>query len=64
MLGRANAAFLICTAGLLPISALVAGVLAELTDIRTAVWGGVLIGLAAPLFLLPLRRLREIPQGA
>jgi MFS family permease len=63
-LGRANAAFLICTAGLMPIAAVVAGVLAELTTIRTAVWVGVLIGLAAPLLLLPLRKLREMPPAS
>ncbi|HEY1554393.1 MAG TPA: MFS transporter [Kofleriaceae bacterium] len=63
VLGRANAAFLICTAGLLPITALVAGLIGELTTIRTAVWIGVVVGLAAPLFLLPLRRVREMPQG-
>jgi len=64
VLGRANAAFLICTVGALLVATLVAGVLCELTTIRTAVWIGVSIGLATPLFLLPLRRLREIPQGS
>jgi MFS family permease len=61
VLGRANAAFMVCTAGLLPITALVAGGLAQLTSIRDAVLVGVLIGLAAPVFLWPLRRLREMP---
>ncbi|HUJ58910.1 MAG TPA: MFS transporter [Kofleriaceae bacterium] len=61
VLGRANAAVLICTAGLVPVTALVAGALAQATSIRTAVWIGVSIGLAAPLCLLPLRRLREMP---
>jgi MFS family permease len=63
-LGRANAAFLICTAGLMPIAALLAGALAELTTIRTAVWVGVLIGLAAPLLLLPLRSLHDMPGAS
>ncbi len=49
ILGRANAAVHVCTAGLVPIVAILAGVLAETTTIRTAVWIGVVIGLAAPL---------------
>ena len=63
LLGRANAAVHVCTAGLVPIVALLAGVLAELTTIRTAVWVGVAIGLVAPLFLLPLRNLRFMPES-
>ncbi len=64
LLGRANAAVHVCTAGLVPITALLAGVLAELTTIRTAVWVGVTIGLIAPVFLLPLRRVRLMPEPA
>ena len=64
LLGRANAAVHVCTAGLVPIAALLAGMLAELTTIRTAVWVGVLIGLAAPLFLIPLRRVRAMPEAS
>jgi Na+/melibiose symporter-like transporter len=64
VLGRANAAFLICTAGILPLAALAAGALAELTSIRTAVWIGVLTGMLAPIFLLPLLRLRELPPAS
>jgi MFS family permease len=64
MLGRANAAVHVCTAGLLPITALVAGAIAELTTIRFAVWVGVIVGMIAPVFLLPLRRLREMPPAA
>jgi MFS family permease len=63
LLGRANAAVHVCTAGLVPVTALLAGLLAELTSIRTAVWVGVSIGLIAPLFLLPLRRLRFMPES-
>jgi len=63
LLGRANAAVHVCTAGLVPIVALLAGFLAELTTIRTAVWVGVAIGLVAPLFLLPLRHLRVMPES-
>lgn len=63
-LGRANAAIHICTSGLLPIGALIAGVLAEIVGTRNAVWIGVIIGLVAPLFLLPLRHLKEMPLSA
>lgn len=64
VLGRANAAIHLCTSGLLPLAALAAGVLAELAGTRAAVWVGVLIGLAAPVFLWPLRRLRDMPPSA
>jgi hypothetical protein len=63
LLGRANAAVHVCTAGLVPVTAVLAGLLAELTTIRTAVWVGVSIGLLAPLFLLPLRRLVRMPEA-
>lgn len=63
LLGRANAAVHVCTAGLVPITALLAGALAELTTIRTAVWIGTIIGLLAPLFLIPLRRLQRMPPS-
>ncbi len=63
ILGRANAAILVCTAGVLPGVAIGAGILAQLTSIRIAVWVGVAIGLAVPLFLLPLRRMREMPSS-
>jgi len=62
LLGRANAAVHVCTAGLVPIAALAAGALAELLSIRDAVWIGVFIGLAAPLFLLPLRGVGAMPE--
>ncbi len=62
-LGGANAAIHVCTSGLLPVAALLAGGLAELFGTLTAVWVGVLIGLVSPLFLLPLRHLREMPPS-
>ncbi len=62
VLGRANAAIHVCTMGVLPVAAFVAGVVADLTSTRSAVWVGVVIGLAAPLMLIPLRRLRELPS--
>ena len=61
LLGRANAAIHVCTASLLPISAIVAGFLAEAIGIRNAVWVGVAIGFVPPLLLLPLWKLRAMP---
>jgi Na+/melibiose symporter-like transporter len=63
LLGRANAAIHVCTSGVLPITAILAGTLASLVGIRTAVWIGLLIGLSAPIFLWPLRRLQTMPGG-
>jgi MFS family permease len=64
VLGRANAAIHVCTMGVFPISALVAGILADTVSIRFAVWLGVAIGLVTPLFLLPLRRVHDMPRAA
>ncbi len=61
VLGRANAAIHVCTASLLPVSAVVAGFLAEAIGIRNAVWVGVAIGLVPPLLLVPLWKLRALP---
>lgn len=63
-LGRANAAIHVVTSGLLPVSAIIAGVIAEVAGTRFAIWVGVLVGLVAPLLLWPLRRLREMPPSA
>ena len=63
ILGRANAAIHVVTASLLPIGALIAGFLAELAGTRTAVWVGVLIGLVAPVLLLPVWKVKEMPHG-
>jgi len=64
VLGRANAAIHVVTSGLLPVAAVVAGLIAEVAGTRTAVWTGVIIGLVSPLFLWPLRHLREMPPSA
>lgn len=64
VLGRANAAVHVVTAGVVPIAALGAGALADGLGTRTAVWIGVLAGLVAPVFLLPLRSLRRLPTPA
>jgi hypothetical protein len=61
ILGRANAAIHLCTAGIVPFTALLAGALAQLTSIRFAMWIGVLIALVAPILMWPLRKLREMP---
>lgn len=61
ILGRANAAFHVCTQVPLPIGALVGGGLASVFDTRTALWIGITIGLLPPLLLWPLRRVREMP---
>ncbi len=63
VLGRANAVIHVCTASLLPVAAVLAGVLAEALGTRTAVWIGVSIGLVPPLLLLPLWKVRELPAG-
>ena len=61
--GRANAAIQVFASGLLPAGALIGGVIAKLAGTEIAVWVGVLIGLVAPIFLLPLRHLKEMPVG-
>ena len=63
VLGRANAAILVATTGMLVLSSLLAGGLASLIGIRAAVWIGMLIGLTAPLLLWPVRRVRDMPPG-
>jgi MFS family permease len=63
-LGRANAAVHVVTSGLLPVAAVIAGVIAEVAGTRFAIWVGVLVGFVAPLFLWPLRHLREMPPSA
>jgi predicted MFS family arabinose efflux permease len=63
VLGRANAAVHVCTTGVLPVVALLAGGLATLIGIRAAVWIGFSIGLVAPLFVWRLRQLRDMPVG-
>jgi len=61
VLGRANAAIHTCTTGLLAISAVIAGQIGDSIGLRDGVWVGVLVGLLAPLALLPLLKLKEMP---
>jgi MFS family permease len=63
VLGRANAAVHVCTSGVLPVFAVLAGGLAAVIGIRAAVWIGFLIGLAAPVFVWRLRHLKHMPTG-
>jgi len=62
-LGRANAAIHLCTSGVFPVAALVAGAIAATAGTYTAVWVGIVIGFIAPVFLWPLRNLRELPSS-
>ena len=66
VLGRANATLHVVTGIMVTAGALVAGPLASLFDVRTAVWVGVLGGLLAPLILLvsPVARLGDMPKAA
>jgi len=60
-LGRANAAVHVCTIGVAPVAALIAGGLATLIGFHDAVWIGTLIGLSAPIFVWRLRHLKDMP---
>jgi len=62
VLGRANAAITACTSGILPVMAIAAGLIAEATSIRTAMWIGMAIPLAVPVVLWPLRRIKVLPS--
>ena len=61
VLGRSNAAFQAVTGALLPLGALTMGALAELVGIRPALWMGLGVAVTAPLFLLPLWRVKTTP---
>jgi MFS family permease len=62
VLGRANAAITACVTGVVPFMAIAAGVLAELTSIRTAIWIGMVISLTVPFVLWPLRHVKQLPS--
>jgi MFS family permease len=63
-LGRSNAAFHVATGVLLPLGALLAGLIAEATEVRTALWISVLAGLIIPWILQfsPVRHLKQAPR--
>ena len=62
-LGRSNATFHVAVGILMPLGALLAGLIAAATDIRTALWISALGGLINPLLLCfsPIRRLNHSP---
>jgi hypothetical protein len=62
LLARTNAVFAVVEGALLPVGALSAGALGTALGVRSAVWVGVVGGLAAPLLLSPLWRLRRLPR--
>lgn len=61
VLARANAVFTAVGGLLLPLGALMAGVVGEVLGVRNALWVGVGGGLLAPLLLFPLRDLQRMP---
>ncbi|MBB5935687.1 MFS transporter [Streptomyces zagrosensis] len=63
LLGRMNATFRFVLTGALAIGAAAAGLLGELTGVRTTLWvGGAFLATAfLPVFLSPLRTRRELP---
>ncbi len=64
VLGRSNAAFQAVSGALLPLGALIMGAVAELVGIRPALWIGLGVAVTAPLFLLPLWRVKTAPESA
>jgi len=62
VLGRANAAITACTVGVTPIAAILAGVLAEATSVRFAIWVGMVLPLAVPVVLWQLRGIKQLPS--
>lgn len=63
VLGRMGAASKATAGGLAVVGALGGGLLGEVLGARAAMWVAVAGFAAAPLFALPLRRLREMPAG-
>ena len=61
VLGRSNAAFQAVSGALLPLGALTMGALAEIVGVRPALWIGLGVAVTAPLFLLPLWRVKAAP---
>ena len=63
-LGRANATFHVATGLLVPLGAIIAGLIAEATDARTALWLSAIGGMVNPFILRfsAVRKLRRIPD--
>lgn len=64
VLGRVGATFKAVSGGLAVVGALGGGLLGEALGVRGAIWIAVAGFAVAPLFGLPLRRQREMPEGA
>ncbi|MEU2561986.1 MFS transporter [Streptomyces longispororuber] len=66
LLGRMNATFRFLLTGALAIGSVLAGVLGELAGVRVAVWAGAACLACAflPVFVSPVRALRELPALA
>jgi MFS family permease len=62
-LGRMNATMRFLVWGTIPIGSLIGAGLSEVIGVRTTIWVGAILGLFAflPVFLSPVRSLREIP---
>ena len=65
LLGRMNATMRFFVWGTMPIGGVLGGVLGELVGARTTVWIGAIAGCLAfiPVFLSPLRSMRDMPSG-
>jgi MFS family permease len=65
LLGRMNATMRFLVWGTMPIGGLLGGALGEVIGVRQALWVGVIGGVFAfvPVFLSPLRTMRELPTG-
>ncbi|KND37575.1 MFS transporter [Streptomyces acidiscabies] len=66
LLGRMNATFRFLLTGALAVGSALGGLIGEVADVRVAVWAGAvcLAGAFLPVFLSPVRALRELPAPA
>ena len=66
LLGRQNATMRFLLTGALAVGAALSGLIGQFAGVRAALWVGaaVLALVWVPLFLSPLRRLRELPDQA
>jgi MFS family permease len=65
LLGRMNATMRFLVWGTMPLGGLIGGILGETIGVRPAMWVAAIGGMLAftPVFLSPLRRMRELPTG-
>ncbi len=66
LLGRMNATMRFLVWGTMPLGGLIGGVLGDYLGVRPALWVGAIGGMFAflPVFLSPLRTMRELPATA